>query len=324
MPVFVSKIKSKFLSTRWPRLDFFDLFFKQLPRFYRPEDKVLHSLVGLIFFLSLVMGAVNARFFHFTVIDFSILPFTVILGLIVLWCVGILFYARWPRLSLLLTSFSQSFLFLVVMCYVISWAITTPFPLIDHTLLKFDHFFQFSTLGLMGWTYHQPWLEQLFSFCYDTWLFQLLLTPLLLALFKDRVGIDRYFTATFLALSIGILIYYFFPTIAPAGILQSPFFSSDQHALVTRFYEVHHSLPITTYSGGLIAFPSFHVINALIVMYTWRRYAWVFLPLLLVNLFSVIATVALGYHYLTDVVAGFFIAFLSIKFANDLLRRFSR
>ncbi|OGO94345.1 MAG: hypothetical protein A3F10_00160 [Coxiella sp. RIFCSPHIGHO2_12_FULL_42_15] len=311
------------LTSFWQRIDFFELFIKQLPRFYRRQDAILHSIVALLFFASLLMGTLNAQFFHFTVMDFPTVFLTAVPGLIVVWCVGVLIHAHYQRWGLFLTSFSQSFLFLVLMCYVICWTITTPFPPIDRYLLHFDDFFQFSTLGLMTWTYQQHWLIHILNFCYDTWFFQLLLTPLALALFNDRVETDRYFIATFVALFIGIAIYYFLPTIAPAGVLQSQYFSPDQHALVTRFYEVHRFLPVSTYDGGFIAFPSFHVINCLLVMYAWRRYAWVFLPLLVVNIFSIFSTMALGYHYLADVLAAFVIAYASVKLADYLLKRFS-
>lgn len=307
----------------WKKLDLFDILFKQIPLNYRPQDAILHSLVGVVLLIAIVMGIINASSFHFTVIQYPDIFITAVPGLAITWVLGLLCYQRYPRLGLFISSFSQCFLYVIVVGYALAITLTTPFPIIDKNLLHFDAFFKFSTLGLMNWTYQHSWLTSWLNFCYDTWFFQLLLTPLLLALFKDRVETDRYMIATFVSFIIGMLIYYFFPTIAPSGVLQSPHFTEVQYDLVQRFREVHQSLPVSDYTGGgMIAFPSFHVINSLIVLYAWRRYAWIFLPLLIVNIFSIFATMGLGFHYLADVFSGFAIAYLSVKFSTYLIRRY--
>ena len=53
-----------------------------------------------------------------------------------------------------------------------------------------------------------------------------------------------------------MMIYYFFPTIAPAGIMHSPYFNDTHFGLVTRYYEIHQSLPISVLGSGIISFPS--------------------------------------------------------------------
>lgn len=72
----------------------------------------------------------------------------------------------------------------------------------------------------------------------------------------------------------------------------------------------------------MIAFPSFHIINSLLILYAWRHYRLILIPLIVIDVFLVFATLALGYHYLADVVAGAVLAYLSVKLAKYALKKF--
>ncbi len=306
------------------RFDLYNILFKRVPALYRRADAVLHLTVLGILLASIVILIFNHFTHDYTTLNVSAALVTAIPGVFVVWVLGTLMYPKRPRLGLFLSSLAQMYFFIIVIVMALAAAITTPFAVIDAHLLKFDQFFGFSTLKLMSWAYHYPWLSHGLKEAYDSWFFELALTPLFLALLNDRVEIDRFIIATFIAFLIAGGIYYFWPTIAPAGVLSSSYFMQSQHDLVQRFYEVHHHLRLTVFDGGIIAFPSCHVINSLIVLYAWRRYRWVFYPLLIINICSIFATMALGYHYLADVLAGFLFAYISVKLATLLLIKYSK
>lgn len=231
-------------------LDLYHLLFVRLPQVYRRQDALIHTVVGITLLVAIVIRICNYFGQNFEPLNFPTAFATAIPGLVVVWIVGMLAYSRYPKSGLFLSSFSQVFLFIMVCGYALASAITTPFTPIDPYLLKIDQVLHFSTTGLMAWTYHQPWLTQCLYFCYDTWFFQLALTPLLLALYKDQAEIDVFILATFVSFLIGSLIYYFCPTIAPAGLLHSQYFMHSQYELVTRFTQIHQHLPVTVYEGG--------------------------------------------------------------------------
>lgn len=314
MPININKLTQSF--------DLYPILFSRLPSLYRKQDAVLHCLVAVLLLWGVGVRIFNGLTHQFTPLSFANQYATAIPGLIIVWIMGVLLRERRPRLGLFLSSFSQSFLFILVVAYALSATITTPFPMIDHQLLAIDERLGFSSLGVLNWTYQFPWFVKLLQICYDTWFFQILLAPLILALLKDIKAIDRYLIATFLSLIIGAAIYYFWPTIAPAGILESPHFLQSQHELVMRFNQVHQSLPITAFGGGMIAFPSFHVVNCLLVTYAFRRYRYLLIPLLALNSFAIFSTMGLGYHYLVDVIGGFLLAYFSIKLADRLCNIF--
>ncbi len=298
--------------------DLYAILFSRLPLLYRKQDRLIHCLALALLLWGLAVRCANLLSYSFPTLAFPTQFATAIPGLLILWIVGVLIREQRPRLGLFLSSFSQSFLFIFIVGYALSAAITTPFAIIDTQLLTIDEKLGFSSLGLLNWTHQFPHLVSYLHACYDTWFFQIVLTPMLLALFNDINEIDRYFVATFASLLIGATIYYFWPTIAPAGILESPYFLQSQHELVMRFNQVHQHLPVTVFGGGMIAFPSFHIINSLLVTYAWRRRWYIFIPLLILNISVVFSTMALGYHYLIDVIGGVILAAVSILLAHRL------
>ncbi len=283
--------------------------------FYRKEDGFLHIVIGILLLAAIVMRLLNAHLFHYTVVPFPALLAASIPGLVITWLFSGWLRQRWPRTGSVLSCITQVFLYVCVAAFVIPSLLLTPFKIIDPALLHLDQRIGFSTVAFMQWTFSHPWLHHLLTMSYSTWMPELLLTPIVLAFFKDQLEIDRYLLATFVSFFIGGLIYYFWPTIAPAGVLHNQRFLQEQYDLILRFQQVHQHIPVTTYDGGLISFPSFHVITALLVLYAFRKYAPLFYPLLLLNILLIVSTMALGYHYVVDVIAALILAPMSIWMA---------
>lgn len=292
--------------------------FQLLKNQYRRQDAVLHILVSLISLAAFLALIFNAHDHRFTVLPQPAKMLTAIPGLMIVWILGLSWQAKRPRLGLLITTFSQCFAFMIVVALVICAILTTPFTPIDHQLLRIDKALGFSTRALLNWLHQYPHFHSLLTLSYNSWIYQVTLLPLLLALLKQRETIDRYFMAMFICLAIGAAIYYFFPTLAPADVVKSPYFTSNQYDLITRFREIHHHLTITTFKGGVIAFPSFHVIGALLALFAIRKIKCLFFPLLLLNSLLIFSTMALGYHYLIDVIASGIIVFVVLKFISLL------
>jgi len=214
-------VKLKVSEVKSGRFDLFQILFKRIPALYRPADAILHCIVLGVLAGALVILLVNHFTHHFTTLMVLSSLLTAIPGVCVLWIIGTLTYRKHPRVGLFLSSLAQMYFFIIVIVLALSAVITTPFGLIDHHLLAFDQFFGFSTLKLMAWVNHMPWLHNMLQLAYNSWFFELILTPLVLAWFNDRLEIDRFVIATFIAFLFAGIIYYFWPTVAPAGILQS-------------------------------------------------------------------------------------------------------
>lgn len=227
-----------------------------------------------------------------------------------------------PRTAFFTKTFSLLFLTAAVGVVMETGFQFTPFPIIDQHLLQFDRYLGFNTLAVLDWTYSYPWFKNLLWYAYDSFYFQLIGIPFVLAFFMDKKSLNMLFVTWLIGFIIAANIYYFFPTVAPAGILQSPHFDVSQHATSLKFYQLHsHQMP-TTDDGGMIAFPSCHVMWAILLTYACKRLKWLLYPLIPLNILMILATFLLGWHYLVDVFAAMGLAMLSIYVANLIYQRY--
>lgn len=301
--------------------DLYDFFVKNIAASYGRDEIIAHMLMGLLLIGSLGLFFLNASVFKFTSTVSSLNMLLAIPAWWIWWLIGHTHRTKRPRLGLLAATFANIGICCII--FMINWSaiLSTPFSIIDYHLLQWDHFLGFDVVRFMNWAYQFPSLIKVLLFAYNSWEFQIILTPIVLALLNKSREINRYFIAAAVCLMFCNLIYYFFPTIAPAGIMSSPHFWEPAYHLVTRFYEVHQRLPITDYDGGMVSFPSGHVMYALLVLFTFRNVKFLFYPLLVLNSLLIMATMALGLHYLVDVIASFIIVTVVLSGMHFLLDR---
>jgi membrane-associated phospholipid phosphatase len=303
--------------------DIYYFFSRNIAASYTREEAVIHGLVGLLLIGALSLLTINQVFFHFTVWPIPLEMFTGVPLLFLFWMViGHVHRVKWPRFGLIAITSSKIGLYITVCTLCCLGALTTPFMIIDHHLVHFDKMLGMDVTQLMAWAYQYPWLIKVLNFSYNSWYFEVIGTPIALALLKKSEEINRYYIGTFICLIFIMVIFYFFPTIAPAGVMSSPFFGQDQHDLVQRFYEIHQRLPITVFDGGVIGFPSPHVIMSLLVLVAWRKIKIAFYPLVILNAFLILSTMALGYHYLADVLASTLIVSVALTAIHFLYKKF--
>ncbi len=296
---------------------------QQLRDSYTREEAVVHGCLALIMLTGFTLLIFNMFHQQNTV-------WAVVYSLISVFPLLILFWwglaqahrQKWPYFSLITFTICNSFLFIMVstLCCVV--ILTTPFDIIDYHLVKFDQWLGFDVTVLMAWVHHHPYIYKILSFAYDAWYPEVLLTPVVLALLKRSAEVHRYFLGYTFFFLCSALIYYFFPTIAPAGVMNSPYFSPDQYALVTRFFEVHQQLPVSVMTGGIVAFPSVHVATALTVLIAFRKIKIIFYPLLIINTLLIFATMGLGYHYLADVLMSLIVVSVATWVIHLIYKKF--
>lgn len=297
-------------------------FYKQYTT--RP-DRVFMLLVAISLGIGFGLIALNHIDFHFTTIllfatHISTVSWTkgffaFIFGLVFL-LYGMFVRRESPRASTFIWGLGLFFWCLLSNMVLVNSIQATPFSPIDATLVKIDQWMGLNTPALMTWTHNHQTFHHVFHFCYSVIGLELIGIPLLLTIFCRRKALGIFYIAIMITLIIGCLIYYFFPTMAPSGIFHSPYFSASQEDTSMRFHEVHHYLKVTSTNGGLIAFPSFHVMWAILLTNACRGQKIIFYPLAFFNLIVIAATVFLGWHYLTDVIAAFILAIGGIVFAE--------
>lgn len=291
------------------------LFFKKYVTF---PDRVLLGLILTNCIIALVLTLVN----YFTA-NFQPIPLTSALlkPASLIFFTFMIFYGMYaknetPRGATFIWGFGLYGATLISIILTTASIETTPFPLIDKSLLYFNELLGINIQSVVAWVHSHTLLHHILSYAYESLGFQLIFIPLGLMCFNARKTLGVFYITTLIITIIGVFIYYFFPTLGPSGVIHSPFLPVGQADLPVRFYEIHHYLPITVHTSGLIAFPSFHVIWATQLTYACKNKKYIFYPILLLNSILIASTVLLGWHYIADVIAGFIIVTVTLYLAE--------
>ncbi len=230
------------------------------------------------------------------------------------------FYIRTqhPRLSLFTWTYSH-FAFMLISLGTFVYGIQlTPFPPIDPTLVQWDQLLGFDQLALLHWTYAHPLMQRVLNRAYNALEIQLLGVPILLACLGYERAIVRLLARLIIAFLMGGTLYYLFPTTAPASLFADPLFLAEQHHTALKFYTIRAHLVPTVSDGGMIAFPSFHVIWAILLTLSCRENKLLFFPVALINSFLIAATLCLGWHYLVDAISACLLVIIAIGIDHRL------
>lgn len=278
------------------------------------SDKILMSLILLTALLACIYVSINHWVTHFSGYYYTPCSFVRMSPAML---VVLLAACHWRKLMpTRVFSFTIAYTYLFFILLVLSWAETgqqfTPFPTIDRRLLYADWWLGFNTQTVLRWVAHHPILKDILNWAYNTLVFQIFAVVLFLGLSGKVTHIYRLFNIVLITFIMGSIIYYFFPTTAPASVIASPHFLEESRLTGEKFYWVHHFFPVVSYRGGMIAFPSFHVIWAVLLCMAVYFNKWVFYPLCVLNSLLISATILLGWHYLVDVMASFVIVVVGI------------
>lgn len=192
---------------------------------------------------------------------------------------------------------------------------------LSHALLHFDLWIGFHQGHIMNWLRHYPGLHFWLQFSYFSITTQVAATALVFAVFRCFKSARLYILTILVCSLVAYVIYYFWPTFAPAYVIHNAIFPQSTAHLIERTQHIRQHLPYQLYpQAGLIAFPSCHVIMGLAGIFCWITAAkevkriWIKHLFIIISVLSVIvnisliaATVLLGYHYVTDVLASFLI-----------------
>lgn len=205
-------------------------------------------------------------------------------------------------------------------------AVTLPFPVyiaarlrmpLQDTLFgNIDHALGISVPAIMTWANHH-WLGTVINASYPM-LLPLLAIACLVPPLTGKVREARVFLlANLIAFAIGLPLFAMLPAIGPWSFfhlvppagqaitadllrelrLPGPYFSHDQGA-------------------GLVCFPSFHVIWAILSAAGLWGFRPLRIPVAVLSVLIILSTVTTGWHYFCDVIAGLLVAVISLAIAR--------
>jgi membrane-associated phospholipid phosphatase len=194
----------------------------------------------------------------------------------------------------------------------------TPFAPIDTKIVEFEALVHINLGDILAWTHKHPNLDVLLRLIYDSLPYQMFFVPVFVLVMGRFQVLREYYFLLLLTTLLGFSFYYFYPTSAPASVINSPFFNTNQIATGLKFNQIRNHIHPSTAEGGLISLPSFHCIWALLCVYLLKEWLILCIILFLINIILIASCVLIGWHYPSDILAGFLLVALGYYFLKKL------
>ena len=232
------------------------------------------------------------------------------------------------RLATFAEGFTQILLILLFGTLLSYAAAAFALPLQDANLLAIDTAFGIDRSSYIGFFACRPWLHNTVTLAYFTLMPQFVFVPLVLFAAKQAQRLQQFTFAAGASLFATVVISAFTPALSTIYLdLNLPV-----HAELPPGMGMHIPILEQLRSGvsyliqldaieGLVTFPSFHTIGALLfiwALWTVHFVRWVALAL---NSALIAATPITGTHYFIDVAGGAVVALLAVFAAQWLSRR---
>jgi hypothetical protein len=201
-------------------------------------------------------------------------------------------------------------------------------PTIDLKLITLDASLGYHWPTFVGALADYPDFAKSLGFVYQSFLPQAALTILLLGALGRATQLHRFMLVGILAMIAAVSIWWLWPSVGPSAFLSiSPevlaatdlVFSPEYGAYLRSLVEVGPPMVSPEYMTGVVAFPSYHMIMAcMVVWYTRGTFGfWLAAPL---NLLMIPATLSHGGHHLIDLLAGVVVFALCAWVAARVIR----
>lgn len=247
------------------------------------------------------------------------------------WLAGWLYESRRPepRLAAMLSCTGFLIGFTAAASVLNVLLLTVAGPRIDQLLAGWDIALGFDWPGMMHRAAHYPGLLQVLKLAYDALLPEIALAVLLLSTLGKVPSVYRFVLAVGLGALICIFVWTLFPTFGAMSVYNlDPALAAKLHVPVDGSYGEALVGMLRNGPGfiapdnakGLIGFPSYHAVLALLLIWYFRPLAWVRWGVLPLNGIVIVATPIEGGHHWVDVIAALPVAVLAIAGAGQLHR----
>lgn len=233
-----------------------------------------------------------------------------------------------PRLALWLQGMGFYYAFTALCAVMIFTLLPLPFPMVDAFLNDVGHWFGYDWRGFVAFMVGYPWITSALGVVYHSAIPQMMLTVFVLAWYGRSVELYRYLLVGMISFLITVAIWWRWPSVGYVGVL--PYtpeemlaaglqFSANKGEQLTHLLQEGTKIITPGVIAGVVGFPSYHMIMALMVTWSCRR-TIVFPLVVAVNLAMIPATLLHGGHHLADLAGGLVVFILCVLIANRLIR----
>jgi membrane-associated phospholipid phosphatase len=191
----------------------------------------------------------------------------------------------------------------------------------DAFFARLDQALGVSVPSILAWASHH-WLGNFIDHSYP-FLFPMLLVALLLPALTGKVRqAQEFLTGNLLSFAIGMPLFALFPAVGPwYGYNFPP--NPGQAICQQSLFLLRTPGPYSLQPFGVVCFPSFHVIWAVLSVYALWCFRPLRIPVLLLAGLILLSTLTLAWHYFVDVLAGILVAAAAIVLSRALSRWFA-
>ena len=189
-------------------------------------------------------------------------------------------------------------------------------PLQDTYLGRADHGLGVSVPAMAAWA-NGHWLGRMINASYPL-IMPLLVVAALLPLLMGRLPVTRRFLlANLVALAVGFAAFAIFPAVGPWSYYHFTPDRSQANCQILLFSLRRPGPYIPPRAvAGIVCFPSFHVIWAVLSAAALWCFRYLRIPVVLLAVMIVLSTMTTGWHYFVDVLAGLALAVVSMFIAK--------
>ncbi len=199
-------------------------------------------------------------------------------------------------------------------------------PFVDESLIAFDAACGVYLPAIFAWSGRHPTMARLLAAAYDTMLLQTAAVIAVLG-FANQLRELQGFVRQFMLSSLLVMVVFaLWPAAGPIWA-----FGYDAHPAHGRYLDHLFALRSGARTliswrdaEGMVTVPSFHTTWAILLAFALRRYRWLFVPSVVLNLAVIVSTLTIGSHYFADVVAGIAVAAAAIAVSYALEAWFAR
>jgi hypothetical protein len=181
-------------------------------------------------------------------------------------------------------------------------SVTVGYQLQDNALAAADAALGFHWIYLAQFIEGVPGLSSVLHFVYLSPLWQFAVSAVVLARLAPGGRNGELLTHMLLAMTLSLVIGTFVPAIGPAAAYG---FGPEPEAII---HALRSGSSLTLPYAGIVSFPSFHTVMAVLFTYAHRYIDRTFYYVLALNILMLVATLYNGDHYLLDMFAGFLVA----------------
>jgi len=203
-----------------------------------------------------------------------------------------------------------------------------PNPLIDERLIAVDAVFGYHWPGFVAGLAEYPWIAWGLGWLYHTSLPQIVLLIVVLGALSRDLVLHRLLMVGIVTLVVTVAIWWVWPSVGPSAFQTIPepilaatglYYDDTYGAYLKQLVEVGPSRISPEVITGVVAFPSYHMVMACMVVWFSRATA-LFLPATAANLAMIPATLSHGGHHLIDLMAGVVVFAACLWLSHRLVR----